>query len=133
MNTLSGKIIDIQVCESISLIKIQCGDSVLSSIIIETPSTVSYLREGNSINVLFKETEVIIAKKGKHEISLQNQLPCIIENIKKGQLLSRIIIKFNNDEIRSIITSNAVNKLELEEGMEIIAMIKTNEIMLSEL
>ena len=133
MNSLRGNIIDIQVCDNISLVKIQCGDSVLSSIIIETPSTISYLREGNSINVLFKETEVIIAKKGEYEISLQNQLPCLIEHIKKGQLLSRIKLKFNNTEIRSIITSNAVNKLELEEGMEVLAMIKTNEIMLSQL
>ena len=132
MNILPGIIYDFEVCENLSLVKIQCKDQILSSIIIESPTSVSYLSKGAPIKVLFKETEVIIGKMRDIEISLQNQLPCKINKIKKGKLLSSISLSFDEYEIRSIITSNAVSKLNLEVGMEVLAMIKTNEIMLAE-
>ncbi len=132
MNTLPGVISKVEVCEDLSLVKIQCENQLLSSIIIESPATAKYLSVGTSIKVLFKETEVIIAKKSDFEISLQNQLPCKIIEIKKGTLLSRVSLLFEEHEIRSIITRNAVNKLGLTEGMEVLAMIKTNELMLAE-
>lgn len=131
MNKLSGIITDIEVCENLSLVKVKTGGVTLSSILIETPSSVDYLVKEEEINVLFKETEVIIALNGDSQISLQNQLPCRIKDIKQGKLLSRIILEFNSEEIRSIITSNAVNNLGIKEGMDIVAMIKTNEMMLA--
>lgn len=132
MNILPGVIYGFEVCENITLVKAQCNDQLLSSIIIETPNTVNYLIKGTSIKVLFKETEVIIGKKSDFEISLQNQLPCRITEIKKGALLSRISLLFGEHEIRSIITTNAVKKLKLEVDMDVLAMIKTNELMLAE-
>ena len=132
MNILPGKIYDFEVCEDLTLVKVQCNDQVLSSIIIESPETVSYLSKNSPIKVLFKETEVIIGKESDFEISLQNQLPCIITEIKKGMLLSRLSLSFGDHEIRSIITSNAVRNLKLAVGMSVLAMIKTNELMLAE-
>ena len=132
MNILPGIIYDFEVCENLTLVKAQCNDQLLSSIIIETPTTVNYLTKGTSIKVLFKETEVIIGKKSDFEISLQNQLPCRIIEIKKGALLSRISLLFGEHEIRSIITTNAVKKLKLEVDMSVLAMIKTNELMIAE-
>jgi molybdopterin-binding protein len=132
MNILPGQIHDFEVCESISLVKIKCEDQLLSSIIIESPKTAKYLKKGSPIRVLFKETEVIIGKTDSIEISLQNKLPCTITEIKKGSLLSRVSLAFDKHEIRSIITSNAVEKLDLRPGMLVLAMIKTNELMLAE-
>ena len=131
MNRIEGNIKNIETCKDISLIKVECDSTLLSSIIIETPLTVDYLKIGGPISVLFKETEVIISRKAEKWISLQNQLPCRILAIKKGKLLSSLTLDFKGQEIGSIITSNAVNNLELEEGMDIYAMIKTNEMMLS--
>jgi len=131
MNRLEGSIEKIRVCESLSLVTIDCLGQRLSSIIIETPKTVDYLIEKNSIQVLFKETEVIIGLGSNQSVSLQNQLPCKITSIKKGELLSAINLDFKGMTIRSIITSNAVNQLELKAGMEVLALIKTNEVMLA--
>ena len=104
---------------------------IITSIVIETPKTARYLKVGVPIKVMFKETEVIIGKISK-DISLQNRIPVKVVKIKKGQLLSQVDLQFGKLTISSIITSNAVEQLQLAVGTDVIAMIKTNEIMLSE-
>jgi molybdopterin-binding protein len=52
--------------------------------------------------------------------------------VKKGQLLSQLTLQFHQNVFRSLITSNAVEQLGISAGQDVIAMIKTNEIMLSE-
>jgi molybdopterin-binding protein len=131
MNILSGRITDIKICSELSLIQVESQDVLLSAIIIETPKTVDYLKVGNEIDVLFKETEVIICTASTFPISLQNRIPCTIKKIKKGDLLCSINMLFKTQEITSIITRNAVNSLNLKEGMQVTAMIKTNEMMIS--
>jgi molybdopterin-binding protein len=131
MNILPGAIQNIQTHGNLTLVKVNVSGLVFTTIIIETPETVSYLKEGAKIKVMFKETEVII---GRNEpvISLQNRIPAIITDINQGRLLSQITLQYLDHSIGSIITSSAVRQLQLSTGDEVVAMIKTNEIMLSE-
>lgn len=133
MNSLKGHIKEVQVNGSLSLVTVVLSDQILfKAIIIETPETVSYLTAGHLVKVLFKETEVIIGKDIKHLISLQNQLRGVIIRIERGLLLSNILINTPVGDISSILTTNAVDQLGLEEELTVCAMVKTNEIMLSE-
>jgi molybdopterin-binding protein len=130
MNVLKGEIALIESHESLSLVKIKVGKFSFTSIVIETSNTVDYLKIGSEINVLFKETEVLVCRKPCPQISLQNRIDCRIEEIVKGKLLSQLTLRSDVGRIKSIITTNAVNQLELKINGEVIAMIKTNEIML---
>ena len=130
MNNLKGKITSIKSHENLSIVKIGIGAYSFTTVVIETAETVDYLKIDNEINVLFKETEVLICLKPCPKISLQNRIDCKIHEILKGKLLSQINMKSNIGEIKSIITSNAVDQLKLKVDDEVIAMIKTNEIML---
>ncbi len=132
MNVLNGIITSIEVCDRLSLVTIKCEDTPFSVIIIETPESVDYLVENRPIQILFKETEVILSKNEVHNISLENVFSCTIAEIKKGKLLSSIRLLFNEIELNSIITSQSLEKLKLEPGMRITAMVKTNEIMLAQ-
>ena len=132
MNTLPAEITSVKVHGNLSLVELKLEGTNFKSIVIETPATASYLKKGNTINVLFKETEVVIGKGNNRAISLRNLLVCTITNIEKGVLLCRLSLKFKAHSIVSIITTNAVEQLDLKEGEQITAMIKTNEIMLSE-
>jgi len=82
--------------------------------------------------VLFKETEVVIGLKTNHQISLQNRIEGVVKQIKKGVLLSRIVVQTGVGDIVSIISADAVKQLSLTESVEVIVMIKLNEIMISE-
>jgi molybdopterin-binding protein len=130
MNNLKGKITSIKSHENLSIVKIGIGEYSFTTVVIETAETVDYLKIDNEINVLFKETEVLICLKPCPKISLQNRIDCKIHEILKGKLLSQINMKSSIGEIKSIITSNAVDQLKLKVDDEVIAMIKTNEIML---
>lgn len=131
MNTLSGKVKEVQNHGNLSLVKVTVANVDLTSIVIETPDSVDYLREGTSVKVMFKETEVIMSKKMGPEISLQNQIPVTISEINRGALLSELTLDFEGQSLRSVITSRAVEQLDLKPGVEVVAMIKTNEVMLA--
>jgi molybdopterin-binding protein len=124
MNKLIGNITSIKTSDVISLIKIIVGDILFTSIVIDTPETLDYLKIGNAINLYFKETEIIISKTGDLKISLQNQIPCKIVSINLGLILSELHLMFGAYKITAIITSNACEHLHLQENDKIIALIK---------
>lgn len=131
MNILSGNITSIQGSESLSLVKIAVGNTIFTSIIINTPQSDTYFKLGNSVNVYFKETEVIIAKNENLNISIQNKIICTINSIKHGEILCELELSFGEFTIKSLITSNACNTLNLKNGAVVLALIKTNEVSLS--
>lgn len=131
MNTLSGNITKITTENSLSLVQLKVKNTIMTSIVIDTSETASYLKIGNEIKILFKETEVILAKNISGIISLQNKINCIVHSLEKGSLLCKIILAFEEDKITSVITRNAFDQLNIQENDEITAMIKTNEISLS--
>lgn len=134
MNKLSGEIVNIEVSGNISIVSAKICDGIaMKAIVIETPETAEYLRKGNEINLLFKETEVIIGVGRDHLISLQNKIPGTVALIDQGKLLSRIVVNTQGCEITAVISSNAVSQLDLQKGSSVTAMIKLNEVMLSEL
>ncbi len=131
MNTLNGIISEITTEGSLSLVKIKVEDTLFTSIIIDTPETLSLLNVGNTVTVLFKETEVIISKTKAGSISLQNILPCTVQNIKKNKLLCQLTLTWKEYLIDSIITTTAFESMNLQQGSIVYAMIKTNEILLA--
>ena len=131
MNTLTGTITAIQSHDNLSLVKVLSNGSSFTSIVLDTPETTDYLSIGNNIQLLFKETEVIIAKNFDINISVQNRIPCSIQSIITGVILSQVNLSFGETMIRSIITTNAVKQLGLKEKDTVLALIKTNEVSLS--
>lgn len=131
MNLLTGEITTIKTEGSLSLVKVMVQDCAITSIVIETPESVSYLRIGNKIKIVFKETEVVLAKAFSGAISLQNKLDCTVHSFEKGTLLCKIILNFQDTQITSVITRNAFDQLDIQENDSVLAMIKTNEISLA--
>lgn len=130
MNILKGKITEVKVHGNLSLVHLTVGETPLKAIVIESPEQADWLRTGNAVNVMFKETEVILGKNCDHAISLQNRFPCRILAIEQGTLLSRLVMQHAEGRIVSVITSAAVRQLELKEGEDVLAMVKTNELMI---
>lgn len=129
MNNISGQISHIQAEGSFRLLEIQSLSNTFKVIIIDNGN--EEYQKGDELRLLFKETEVAIATKKLPEISLQNQLEGIIESIESDQILSRLIIQTIHGPIASVITTSSVRRLQLALGHQVVAMVKTNEIMLS--
>ena len=131
MNSLRGEIEQIDISGNLSLVGLKVGECHFKSIVVETPDTVDYLRVGGEVDVLFKETEVIIGIGDNLQISLRNKMVSTITSIEKGKLLAKLVLETNAGAVISIITSNAVENLGLQVGLQVMAMVKTNEILLA--
>jgi len=132
MNILPGNIIEITTENEISLVKIDAGGLIFTSIVIDTPEGSDYLKIGHPVRLLFKETEVMIAVTSPLAISVQNRIECSIREITTGRLLCDLGLDIgDNRHIRSIITRNACEQLSLRPGDKVTALIKTNEVTLS--
>ena len=132
MNRLKGKIELINSHDELLLVELNVQKTKMKAIIIGKPTDYSYLEIGNEIAILFKETEVTISIDKILNISTQNKLTCTIDSIKKGQLLSQVNLNFNGVTLSSIITTTSVENLNLKHLDTVTALIKTNEIILSE-
>ncbi|MFT6783547.1 MAG: molybdate transport system regulatory protein [Saprospiraceae bacterium] len=131
MNTLTGKRIEVKVEDHLSPVKVDVSGVLFSTIVIDTPASSGYLQVDNMVQVIFKETEVIIGRGSDHQVSLRNQVNGAISEIDQGVLLSKVVVSTDIGPITSIITSGAIINLNLKLGDKVAAMIKTNEIMLS--
>ena len=133
MNKLIGKIVLIESTQHMSMVDIDVQGDVFSSIVLETPASASYLKHGNSVTLLFKETEVSIGKNLTGLISLRNRFKGTIRRIERSKILSKIHLNYQSQEIVSIISTRSVGKLGLIDGDEVEWLVKTNEVSLCSL
>ncbi len=131
MNVLKGNIESIDVNGDLSIVRVNVAGSVFSTIVIDTPETASFLKVKNEVKIIFKETEVIIGVGDMSGISLRNKMVGTVIRIEADILLSKLTMSTPMGNITSIITSNAVEQLKIKQGMEVTAMVKTNELILS--
>jgi molybdate transport system regulatory protein len=132
MNSLRGKISGIESNGHVSLVDIKVGNDTFSSILLEAPDVASYLKLGNAVMVLFKETEVSLAKNLSGQISLRNRMNAIVKHVRIGEILSEVALDYHGETIVSIVTSRSVKRLGLAEGDKVEALVKANEVALME-
>lgn len=113
-----------------SLVDVAVGDDVFAATLLETPETADYLRVGANVTLLFKETEVSLAKNLSGQISLRNRFPATVCSMERGDILTEIRLDYAGNALTSIITTRAVSRLQLAVGDEVEVLVKTNEIVL---
>jgi molybdopterin-binding protein len=132
MNQLHGRITAIESDGHVSLVDVAVGEDTFAAILLETPANAPYLAVGRGVQVLFKETEVSLAKELSGQISLRNRIRAKVQGIRRGAILSEVLLDYRGQTIASIITTRALGRLELQEGDEVEALIKANEVSLME-
>ena len=130
MNKLDGQIVRIESSEHMSLIDVKVREDIFSAIVLETPVSASYLKIGERLQLLFKETEVLIAKNLTGLVSLRNRVKSRIKRLQKTQLLTKVVLDYNAAEINAIILTRSAESLALKEGEDVEWLVKTNEISL---
>ena len=115
-----------------SLVDVAVGGDVFTATLLETPETVTYLKVGEKVTLLFKETEVSLAKNLSGLISLRNRFPVTVRTIERGSLMSAIELDYHGRRLTSVITSRGMDRLQLGVGDAVDALVKANEIALME-
>lgn len=133
MNKLPGKIKQIQQSGAILLVDVDIDGQGFSALLIESATKPEWLQVGNGITLVFKETEVSLAKNLSGLISMRNRMTCKITKVERGKLLSKITMQFREYFITSAITTRAVDSLQLLVGDDVEGLVKSNEISLMSL
>lgn len=127
MNILQGKISDIKTCDEIAQVSVDVGGIVFSSILIDADSM--NLKIHDNVDILFKETEVLVATK-QSSVSARNAFLGGVVEIKQGAILSEISFSFQTSIIKSIITTGSLKALNIKKGDEFLWFVKANEVTL---
>ena len=130
MNKLTGKIVDIHSSENISIVHVDVDGDVFSSIVLEGKKGLSNYKVKDPVTLLFKETEVGLAKNLTGMISLRNRFKGIIKKMEKGPVLSKITLNYKSHVIESIISTQSANQMKLQDKEEVEWLVKTNEVTL---
>lgn len=132
MNRLQGIIAGIESNTHLSLVEVDVGATRFTSILLETPDAAPYLAVGRIVTLLFKETEVSLAKDLSGMITLRNRFPVTVTAVHRGDIVSQVSLDFQGQALQSIVTTRAVDRLGIEAGDRLEALVKSNEMSLTE-
>lgn len=132
MNQLHATITAIETAGDISLVTLEAAGETFSSLVIDTPATALYLQAGKEIVMVFKETEMAVGKGFSGGLSLRNRFPARVRQIETGTILSAVHLDFKGLDLLAVITTRSVADLQLAVGDEVLGLVKTNEISLTE-
>jgi len=130
MNRLPGQIKNIETVDQLTIVEVALKETSIWCMIIDTPDSNSLLQIGQLLWVVFKESSVVISKNPEERLSIINRLKAKIKSIKKGKLLSRIVLDYKGHAIAAIIPSRSVDQMLLKLGEYTYVLIRVNEILL---
>lgn len=127
MNTLNGKIVKIATSGEIGQVHVDVNGAIFTSILLDVNSF--GIAKEESVKLLFKANEVLIATK-ESQVSAKNAFLGKVIKIEQGLILSEVTLEFQESSIKSIITTNSLQTLNIKEDMTFLWFVKANEVTL---
>lgn len=100
--------------------------------ITESSTETMHLQVGDKVMAFFKASHVLVATGWAIPISARNKLQGKIKKISMGAVNAEITIEMpNEDVLKSIITNEAVQDMALKIGEDVVAIIKSSDVMIA--
>ena len=135
MSYLKATIEKIESIDDLNIVTFVCAGQKLQMVSLELSEVIC---TGIEVKLACKATAVALAKPTMDVesfcsmLSYSNQLKVQISSIEKGKLLSSILLELGTFSLESMTSTDAVERLDLHEGDEVIALIKANELSILE-
>lgn len=127
MNTLSGHIATIEIHGSIAIIDVAVGGNHFTATLLGNSEQLTAWKIGQAARLLFKETEVALAKNLSGQISMRNRMPGTVIALEVGQVLTRVVFDMQGVCINAVITSRSARGLQIAVGDAVEGLVKSNE------
>ncbi len=111
-------------------VQIQWKSIPLSVVITKASCEDMHLSEGDSITVLIKGTDVMLAKSFSGMISARNRVSGIVKRIIEGDVVSKVFVESQEEVLHAVITNTSLKEMDISEGNEITAIVKSTELIL---
>lgn len=125
MNKLSASVISMDISRHLCALRTMVGTDAFELILVENP----LFTQGDTVTLVFKETEVILLKTSLPTCSANVQ-KATIKTIENGIVLTSVTLSYHETIIVSLITTSAFKRLELVIGDEVVWMVQPSEISL---
>ena len=130
-NRLCGTIVKVTQGQIHAHVQILWKDIPLSVIITRASCEDMHLSVGDTISVLIKGTDIMLAKSFSGMLSARNRVKGIVRQIIQGDVLSKVFVESQGDMLHAIITNTSLREMDIHEGDEVTAIVKSTELILS--
>jgi molybdopterin-binding protein len=130
MNTLSGTIWDIETYSTLNIVRVKVEDFMFKIFTLELSEAIS---PGKQIQLLFKETAVIISDNIDTRISASNMLIGKVSELVKGELFSEVHLETSAGLFNSLITTDLMMDFGIRKNSEVAVFVKASDISLAEI
>lgn len=125
MNKILCTITDIVSDEQIALVSMCSKEHIFTAMLLG-----HHLEIGMEVNVLFKETEVMICDSSYSKISARNRFVSKVLSVHKTKTISRVVFEFEGGVISSLVSTPALEELMIAEGLVFGWFVKSSEVMI---
>ncbi|MFE1286857.1 molybdopterin-binding protein [Streptomyces sp. NPDC058751] len=131
-NRLPGTVTSVTPGEVMATVKVRldAGQEITAAITLEAVRELG-LASGSTVRALVKSTEVALATGPVEGLSIRNRLPGTVTGITSGDAMAGVKVRIAGGELTSAITEDAVADLGLSVGSEVVALVKSTEVSLS--
>src|SRR5574337_1026067 len=130
-NRLCGTIVSVTQGQIHAHVQILWKDIPLSVIITKASCEDMHLSVGDTIYVLIKGTDIMLAKSFSGMLSARNRAKGVVRQIIQGDVLSKIFVESQGDMLHAIITNASLKDMDIRNGDEVTAIVKSTESILS--
>ena len=127
MNSISATITDIAHEGPLYFLELDATGIPLGMLLFDLDSSFT---QDCKVNVLFKETEVALAKGISGDTSFINSFPATVKEIRTGRILADVRLQCRAGIIDSIITMKAAERLKLQKNDTLTVLIKASQLSL---
>lgn len=131
-NQLPGTVTSVTPGEVMATVKVRLdgGQEITAAVTQEAVQDLG-LTTGSTVRALVKSTEVSLATGPVDGVSIRNQLPGTVTDVTTGGAMARVKVEVAGGELTSAITKDAAVELGLAAGSQVVALVKSTEVSLS--
>ncbi len=130
MSHITAEVQEIQSVQNLNIISFTCNNAVLKMMSLDLNETI---KKGSEVMLTCKPTAIAIGKNIQGQLSYANQLHVKIRSLETGELLSVLQLEFGEFVLESIITTDSQKRMQLKEGEEVIALIKSSDLSIAKI
>ncbi|MBD3637566.1 MAG: TOBE domain-containing protein [Crocinitomicaceae bacterium] len=131
MNKLKATVSSVKSNHGISVVQLEVSGNLIKALIVNTENEAFKVKADEEVHVLFKETEVVLAKEESVKVGISNKLECTVKRIEIGEILSQVEMDCQGGMIKAVLLTELVQELDVKQGDNVWALIKSNEIIIS--
>lgn len=128
MNRIRATVSAIEQQESLHRVELHAVGEVFYVITLELAEDYAI---GAEVDITFKSTHVAVAKDLAGEVSISNRIEARVVEMKKGELLTDILLESRAGRFYALTTTQAAKRMLLAPGDRVTALMKASDLYLS--